>query len=132
MMDRYKTPKTLFVLAQANTFGMITLLQFVSGWVFVLTLLAMHGGIALFIVSKKHFLRLGRPIKRHYHLAYAFLALYLPVLGYKLLSRLVGFSQDEELVFVYVMAVTVLAVLAGVLNTIILFRSLAKLPHEES
>ena len=78
----------LFIAAIAMTFSFIAVLQFVEVPWFFLVLLAMHGGVFLFIFSKKRFKAQGYDVARFYTLEYKLLALYLPVLALKVLSSL--------------------------------------------
>jgi hypothetical protein len=120
-------PILLFVFAQILTFGFITLLQFVEGVYFVLTLILMHVGIVTFILARKQFKRQCLDVSNHFKIAYFFLALYLPVLIYKLMSLIFLFTQNDILVMTYVLSLTGLAVIAGLLNTLILIRNVKQI-----
>lgn len=122
MNDQLTSAKTLFLFAQIDTFGFITLLQFLSGFWFVMALLAMHSGILMFIFARKRFEKLGIDSNKHFLVTYIVLSLYLPILIYKLLSRIIGFLENEALVFAYVVSLTAIAIIIGVFNTASLFK----------
>jgi len=89
-------PYLLFIAGIVLTFTFITLLQFVSPkddiFLFIGTLVLMHGGIVCFIFSKKQFKKtlgeLTPEIKKCFKREYYFLLWYLPVLFVKLLLPL--------------------------------------------
>lgn len=77
----------LFALAALLTFGFITLLQFIAVPWFFLVLIAMHGGIALFIVSKRRFKKTGFSVSRYYKTQYIMLIPYLLIMFYAFATR---------------------------------------------
>lgn len=124
MTDAKKTAFTLFILAELITFGMITLLQFLDNWLFILTLITMHGGILLFIVSKKKFLKEAVPVKPYFRIAYLLLALYLPVLITKLVMAILKTDAAEGILQLIVIIITAVAVLVSIVNTVALAKNL--------
>lgn len=82
-----RTGLALFALGAALTFGFITLLQFAPMPWFFVALVAMHGGIALFIVSKRMFKRRSYIVARYYRLEYIMLLPYLPIMAYAFASK---------------------------------------------
>ena len=112
-----KTNFCLFIAAIVTTFGLIAALQFAPLPWFFLVLIAMHGGVVLFIVSKKRFQKAGYDVKRFYSLEYKLLALYLPILACNLLSA--GFDilrLDETLKTVLILTITVFSLIVSAIN----------------
>lgn len=112
-----KTNFCLFIAAIVTTFGLIAALQFAPLPWFFLVLIAMHGGVVLFIVSKKRFQKAGYDVKRFYSLEYKLLALYLPILVCNLLSA--GFDilrLDETLKTVLILVITVFSLIVSAIN----------------
>lgn len=97
-----KRPLILFALAALFTFGFITLLQFAPMPWFFLVLVAMHGGIALFIISKRMFRSQDITVSRFYRTQYLLLIPYLLVMFYTFASKadLVPLFTDEKTIFV--------------------------------
>lgn len=90
MADIPRTTKTglaLFALAALFTFGFITLLQFTPMPWFFGALIAMHGGIVLFIVSKRLFKNCTYIVARYYRFEYIMLVPYLLIMAYVFASR---------------------------------------------
>jgi dipeptide/tripeptide permease len=114
----------LFIASQVMTFGFITLAQFVEKWLFALALLLMHGGIVLFILSKRMFKKEAVPVTRHYQASYICLAGYLPVLIDKLLGFLLGYTPNASFIFVAIIVITAISIVIGVINSILLERKL--------
>lgn len=114
----------LFIAAIVLTFGFIAALQFVEVPWFFLVLLAMHGGVFLFIISKKRFMAQGYEIARFYTLEYKLLALYLPVLALKVLSSLNILRFDASLKTVLILAITAFSMIASVVNAVKMHRYL--------
>lgn len=112
----------LFIAAIAMTFSFIAVLQFVEVPWFFLVLLAMHGGVFLFIFSKKRFEAQGYDIARFYALEYKLLALYLPVLALKVLSSLNVLRFDAALKTVLILAITVFSLIASVVNAVKMYK----------
>lgn len=96
MANEVKKAFILFLLAQGIVYLFITLLSFVEGLWFVLVLLLMHGGIALFIYSKRLFHHIHLEVKHYYHQIYRLLALFLILLGYKIGSHLFGYDIHNQ------------------------------------
>jgi hypothetical protein len=126
----------LFILAQVVTFGFITLLQFQSPKenlvAFILVLLAMHGGIAVFIVSKRLFKKAGIELKKFYGREYYFLLWYLPALFAKLflplMTKLTFAGDSLEYMFKlgFVVAITLVFAAESVFNDVRLYKFLSK------
>lgn len=112
----------LFLAAEVVTFGFIAALQFIPFPWFFIALLCMHGGVFLFIFSKKRFIKSGYDVKRFYTLEYKLLALYLPVLLAKLLSSLGLFTFDPMLKSVLIIAITLFCAALSCVNSIKLYR----------
>ena len=108
----------MFITAVVVTFSLIAALQFVEIPWFFLVLLAMHGGVFLFIFSKKRFKAQGYDVRRFYSLEYILLALYLPVLGLKLLSSFGVLHLDATLKIVLILAVTVFSLVVSTVNAV--------------
>ncbi len=106
----------LFISAIAVTFGFIAALQFIPFPWFFAALVCMHGGVFLFIFSKKKFKKNGLDVSRFYSLEYKLLALYLPILTAKLLSALGLFEFDETLKTVLIAIVTAFSVVVSIIN----------------
>ncbi|MBP3437054.1 MAG: hypothetical protein J6K61_03990 [Clostridia bacterium] len=117
---------TLFLLAILVTFSMLALLQLVSSLLFVIVLLLMHGGVVLFIVSKKRFQRASVAVKPFYKREYIMLALYLPILAYKILGKLGLYTVNECLKMWVVLVLTGLCLVGSAINALYLFRHLKK------
>jgi hypothetical protein len=110
----------LFLLAQVFTFTFITLLQFTDFPLFVVMLLLMHVGIALFIISKKRFIKSNRAIKQYYTNVYLLLSLYLPILIYKLLSYLFFYDINVALKTTFTIVITICASIYSIYNSILM------------
>lgn len=97
-----KRALALFILAALFTFGFITLLQFAPMPWFFLVLVAMHIGIALFIISKRSFKKFDLEVSQFYKTQYLLLLPYLLVMLYTFTSRagLVPLLTDEKTAFV--------------------------------
>lgn len=90
----------LFNLAAVLTFGFITALQFMPLPWFFLALVAMHGGIALFIVSKRAFKRQGFEVALFYRTQYLLLVPYVCVMAYTFAARagiVALFAQEKAI-----------------------------------
>mgnify|MGYP003306336673 CR=1 FL=1 len=114
----------LFTAAIVLTFGLIATLQFVEVPWFFLVLLAMHGGVFLFIFSKKRFKAQGCDVTRFYSLEYKLLALYLPILALKVLSSLNVLHFDATLKTVLILSVTILSLIVSAGNTAKMYKYL--------
>ncbi len=117
-----KTNFLLFLSAVAVTFSLIAALQFTPMPWFFLVLLGMHGGVFLFIFSKRRFRRAGYAVGKYYKREYILLALYLPVLVAKLLSGIGLFPFDPTLKTVIVLAVTALSFVLSAVNAALFYR----------
>lgn len=106
----------MFFAAIGLTFSLIALLQFVEIPWFFLVLLCMHGGVFLFIFSKKRFKKQGYDVARFYSLEYKLLALYLPVLALKVLSSLGVLRFDAMVKTMLILAITVISLIVSVFN----------------
>ena len=122
MMKNYK----LFIAAIALTFSLIATLQFVEIPWFFLVLAAMHVGVFLFIFSKKRFKKEGYEVAKFYSLEYKLLALYLPVLGAKVLSAFGLFHFDVTLKTVLILAITLFSLIVSAVNAKKLYTHLKK------
>ena len=90
MADLPRTPNTglaLFALAALLTFGFSTLLQFTPRPWFFGALIAMHCGIALFIISKRLFKNCTYIVARYYRFEYLLLVPYLLIMAYAFASK---------------------------------------------
>lgn len=115
----------LFIAAIVITFGLIAALQFAELPWFFLVLIAMHGGVALFIVSKKRFLKQGCDVKRFYSLEYKLLALYIPILATNLLSAAFDILHlDDTLKTVLILLITVFSLIVSTINAVKLYKHL--------
>lgn len=114
----------MFIAAIALTFGFIAMLQFVEVPWFFLVLLAMHGGVFLFIFSKKRFKAQGYDVARFYSLEYKLLALYLPVLALKVLSSLEILRFDGTLKTILILAITLFSLIVSTVNIMKLYKHL--------
>lgn len=114
----------IFLSAIAVTFGFIATLQFVEVPWFFAALLAMHGGVFLFIFSKKRFKKAGFEIARFYSLEYKLLALYLPILALNVLSSFGVLHFGATLKTVLILAVTVFSLVVSAVNATRMYRYL--------
>jgi amino acid transporter len=124
MEKNRRLPVLLFILAQTLTFLFITLLQLVEFPLFLVFLLLMHTGIILFIVSKKHFTKLEISVKKFYQVEYVLLALYLPILFYKIFSYVFLYEVNEPLKLNLTLIITALNIVISGVNTARLTRFL--------
>lgn len=114
----------MFIAAIAVTFNLIAALQFVEVPWFFLVLLGMHGGVFLFIFSKKRFKKQGCDVTRFYSLEYKLLALYLPVLALKVLSAFEVLHFNETLKTVLILVITGFSLVVSTVNAIKLKKAL--------
>ena len=114
----------LFIAAIVLTFSLIALLQFVEVPWFFLVLLAMHGGVFLFIISKKRFKAQGYEVTRFYSLEYMLLALYLPVLALKVLSSLGILHFDATVKTVLILVITGFSLVVSAGNAVKMYKYL--------
>jgi nicotinamide riboside transporter PnuC len=106
----------LFVLANVVTFTCIGVLQFVEGSRFFLFLAVMHLGIFTFIVSKRRFSAQDPSIKHFYGRVYRLLALYIPLLLYKLAGYFALVTYRDTLASGAVACVLVVSVVGSIMN----------------
>ena len=114
----------LFIAAVVVTFGLIAALQFVEVPWFFLVLLAMHGGVFLFIFSKKRLKAQGYEVARFYSREYVLLALYLPVLALKVLSSLGVLHFDATLKTVLILGITAFSLIVSAVNAVKMYKYL--------
>ena len=114
----------LFISAVAVTFGFIAALQFIPFPWFFAALVCMHGGVFLFIFSKKRFKKQGLDVSRYYSLEYKLLALYLPILAAKLLSAFGLFEFNTTLKTALIAAVTVFSIAVSIFNARKLYKEI--------
>lgn len=77
----------LFMAAALVTFGCITVMQFLDKPWFFVALVAMHGGIALFVVSKRLLRAQGFDLIGYFKQEYALLAPFLLIMLYTFASK---------------------------------------------
>ncbi len=116
----------LFLAAVAITFSLIAVLQFTPMPWFFLVLLGMHGGIFLFIFSKRRFRKAGHQVGKFYKREYLLLACYLPILGAKILQSIGLISLDDSLKTVIVLVLTGLCLVLSAVNGVLFWRELTK------
>ena len=116
----------LFVTAIIVTFGFISLLQFIPFPWFFIALVCMHGGVFLFIFSKKGFKKRGYDVSRFYSLEYKLLALYLPILAAKMMAAFGLFEFSEVLKTSLIAAVTLFSVAVSIINAKKLYNTIKK------
>ena len=114
----------LFIAAVVVTFGLIAALQFVEVPWFFLVLLAMHGGVFLFIFSKKRLKAQGYEVARFYSREYVLLALYLPVLALKVLSSLGVLHFGATLKTVLILGITAFSLIVSAVNAVKMYKYL--------
>ena len=106
----------LFVTALVVTFGCITAVSLTRPPLMFVLLVAMHGGIALFVVSKRRFRRAGADVAGVYAREYVMLVPYLLVMAYSFALR-AGVVPDLGLIKnVGVLTWTALAAVLSVNN----------------
>ncbi len=123
-MEKHINNFRLFVLAELLTVTFITLLQITNVRYFLVFLVLMHTGIALFVISKKRFLKSGLNVIKYYKNMYRYLALYLPILAYKLPSYLFEYTVNHQVIVGLTLTVTTIVVSLSILNTLALKRAL--------
>ncbi len=126
MEKEYKRAYILFLLAILFTFGFICLLQFVSFPLFFLVLLLMHGGVVLFIVSKKLFKKAGASTSPYYKREYILLALYLPILLYKILGNFGLYTVNIPVKSIISLCLTGVCLIVSGLNAYAFYKELTK------
>ena len=77
----------LFITAAIVTFGCITVMQFLEKPWFFVALAAMHGGIALFVVSKHALKHAGFDLMRYFKREYVLLLPFLLIMFYTFASN---------------------------------------------
>ena len=118
----------LFVLANLVTFTFIALLQVAEGRLFFLFLVAMHAGIVLFIVNKKRFTAHDPSVKQFYDRVYLYLALYIPLMLYKLVGRPFPGLYDQTLASLAMTCVIGISVAGSITNAVRFYTYLFKEP----
>lgn len=83
----FKNNLALFIIAAIVTFTCITMLQFIPTPWFFIALVAMHGGIALFIFSKRRFKKSGFTVSHFYKAQYSMLVPYLAIMLYAFVTK---------------------------------------------
>lgn len=120
---------TLFTLGEIFVFGFICLLQFVSVKAnfagFIMTLIAMHCGIVMFILSKRLF-KVGKEFKKHYIAEYIMLACYLPFLFVKL----AGVEIDRGIKLPLIFTLTGIVIILSIINNIYLAKRLKTMEEQ--
>ena len=118
----------IFLLAQIITYIFITFLQQVQGVTFFLFLVFMHGGILLFIISKKMFQQLGVEAKPFYQRSYLLLSFYLPLMLYQLASYIFAYRVDNEAKWWITIGLTSVAVGVSTIQNIQFYQALKSNP----
>ena len=77
----------LFLTAAIVTFGCLTVMQFLEKPWFFVALVAMHAGIALFVVSKRVLRKQEFDLLRYFKSEYAMLLPFLLIMAYSLISK---------------------------------------------
>jgi hypothetical protein len=128
MKMKLKQAFGMFLSAQIITYTFITLLQKVEGITFLLFLVFMHGGILLFIFSKKMFHQLGVQAKPFYKSSYLLLSFYLPLMLYQLASYIFAYRVDIEAKWWITIGITIVAVGVSTIQNIQFYQSLKSNP----
>ena len=115
-----------FILSNLLTFGLIATLQFVDFPLFFLVLVALHMGVILFILSKRGFKKLGLDVKREYLVQDVLLALYLPILGAKLMSKFGWIDFPGNIKTALVLTLTGISYVITVFTAASLYKKLHK------
>ncbi|HHT91730.1 MAG: hypothetical protein QM451_02280 [Bacillota bacterium] len=131
MMERIRIFR-LFVLANVLTLTCIGLLQFTEGSVFFLFLVTMHVGIALFILSKKRSTALDPSLKQFYDRIYLYLALYIPLLLYKLCGILSPGSYNGSMARLARIGVIAFSVAGSIRNALKFYAYLSQEPETQT
>lgn len=127
-MTETKRNFSLFLLGNVVTFAFIALLQLAEGSLFFLFLLAMHGGIVTLIVSKKRFVAFDPSVKQFYDRVYFLLALYIPLLLYKLVGFFFPGAYHGTIASAAMIVVIVVSVAGSILNAMRFYAYLFKEP----
>lgn len=77
----------LFLAAAIVTFGCLVIMQFLERPWFFVALVAMHGGIAMFIVSRKTFKSRGFDMQSYFRMEYIMLLPFLLLMFYTFASN---------------------------------------------
>jgi hypothetical protein len=112
----FKRNLALFITAAVVTFGFITLLQVLPMPWFIVALVVMHGGIALFIVSKRRFRKTGFEVSRFYTAQYLMLLPYVLIMLYAFATRAGIVPALTEVKVVVTLAYTVLCAIFTTVN----------------
>ncbi len=114
----------LFVFGQFMAFLFVTLLQVSPMWMFLPFLVLMHVGIALFIMSRKRLLEEKKSVTFHFRIVYGLLALYLPLLAFKLIGRVFDAGFEENLIAVGAYTLAAICLVVAPLNAVKMVRTL--------
>lgn len=100
-----------FAAAQVLMFGCIGLLQIAPGRFFVPLLLTMHAGILVFMKVKRGLSDNRLEVARITRATYSLMAMYLPILLYKLSGRLGLLQVHDPILYGVTLLLSVLAAL---------------------
>jgi len=111
--------KTKFVLIFSGgylfTISMLFLLQISSVPWFFLWLVLMHGGIIILALSKRKFKTFQ--VMPHYRRTYLSLLLFIPILIYKIITRIFSLTENEEVINIISLAI-ILVCLTNLIYTV--------------
>jgi hypothetical protein len=111
--------KTKFILIFSGgylfTISMLFLLQISEIPWFFLWLVLMHGGIIVLALSKKKFKTF--PVLSHYRRTYMSLLLFIPILIYKIITRIFSLTENEEVIKIVSLAI-ILVCLTNLIYTV--------------
>ena len=100
-------------LGQILSLGFLVGLEFVNPtktlWLFILLLIGMHGGIILFILSKRIF-KLKGNYSSYYNIFYLMLIPFLALMGIKIAKVEMALELEYGLVFSYVALVMIVGI----------------------
>lgn len=108
--------KLYFFIAYAFILLMLFFLQISEIPWFFIFLILMHGGIVVLIILKKRYSNLM--IKPTYRSSYMAMGLFIPILIYKIIVKIAGTQENEELMFILSLTAIGIAVLVGIYNFI--------------
>ena len=126
--ERARKPFALFIAAMVVTFANITLLSFVRPPLFFVFLVLMHGGIALFIVSRHMCKSQGMEAqtKPIYLKEYALLIPYLLFMAWSLLARAGVLPDGGDAKVALVLGWTFLCLVWSIANAAHLHRAMCE------
>lgn len=125
-MANHKHLFIVFIIGYVLTFIFITLLQVAKDQLFIPLLIFMHMGILLLIFSKKMFIKQNLFIKPYYHKIYLLLALYLPILGYKLTTKILKIDYQKEIVIIITYILTGFCIIVSSYVSIQFYKKIIK------